>query len=84
MLHFSIPTMACDGCAKGVTRAIQGVDSDAKIETDTALREVYVESATANEAALLAALKEAGYPAERRLGANQLTRNTTDRRWDKR
>lgn len=67
MLRFSVPTMACGGCVKGVTRAIQGVDAEARIETDTAVREVRVESVGADETALLAALKAAGYPAERRL-----------------
>jgi copper chaperone len=67
MLRFTVPSIACGGCAKGVTRAIQGVDTDARVETDTAEREVRVESAKANEAALLAALQSAGYPAERKL-----------------
>ncbi len=67
MLRFSVPTMACGGCAKRVTRAIQGVDAEAKIETDTAVREVRVERVGADETALLAALKAAGYPAELRL-----------------
>jgi copper chaperone len=67
MLRFTVPNMACGGCVKGVTRAIQSVDADALVETDTAQREVRVESAKAGEAALLAALQGAGYPAERRL-----------------
>ena len=67
MLRFTVPNMACGGCAKRVIRAIQSVDADARVETDTAEREVRVESAKASEAALLAALQSAGYPAERRL-----------------
>ena len=67
MLRFTVPSMACGGCAKGITRAIQGVDADAHVETDTAEREVRVESAKADEAALLVALQNAGYPAERKL-----------------
>jgi copper chaperone len=67
MLRFTVPNMACGGCTKGVTRAIQSVDADARVETDTAQREVRVESAKACEAALLAAHQSAGYPAERRL-----------------
>ena len=54
MLRFTVPNMACGGCVKGVTRAIQSVDADALVETDTAQREVRVESAKAGEAALLA------------------------------
>lgn len=67
MLRFTVPNMACGGCAKGVTRAIQGIDADARIETDTARREVRVSTTKADEAALLAALQSAGYPAERKL-----------------
>ena len=67
MLRFSVPTMACGGCAKGVVRAIQGVDAAARVETDTAAREVRIESAEVEEGSLLEALGKAGYPAERRL-----------------
>ncbi len=64
MLRFTVPNMACGGCAKGVAKAVQGVDANARIETDTTAREVRVESSKANEAALLAALQDAGYPAQ--------------------
>lgn len=67
MLRFTIPTMACGGCAKGVVRAIHSVDADARVETDAAAREVRIESAKAEEGMLLEALGKAGYPAERRL-----------------
>ena len=65
MLRFSVPTMACGGCAKGVVRAIQGVDAAARVEIDTATREVRIESAKADEVSLFEALGKAGYPAER-------------------
>ncbi len=67
MLRFSVPTMACASCAKGVTRAIQAVDADARVEADLTEREVRVENEKVDEAALLDALRNAGYPAERKL-----------------
>ena len=65
MLRFHVPNMACGGCAKSVTKALQSVDSQARIETEPSAREVRI-STQADEQSLLAALKEAGYPAERR------------------
>lgn len=63
MLRFVIPNMTCGGCARSVTRALQSVDPQARIETDPPAREVRVDS-IADRHALLAALIEAGYPAE--------------------
>ena len=65
MLRFHVPNMACGGCAKSVTKALQSVDPQARIETEPSAREVRI-STQADEQSLLAALKEAGYPAERR------------------
>lgn len=61
MLHFYIPNMTCGGCANSVTKALQSVDPQARIETDPPTRKVRVDSAV-NESAFLAALSEAGYP----------------------
>ena len=62
MRRFYLPDMTCGGCARSVTRALQSVDPQARIETDPPAREVRVES-MAGEAAFLAAPREAGYPA---------------------
>lgn len=62
MRRFYIPDMTCGGCARSVARALQSVDPQARIETDPAAREVRVES-VADDAAFLAVLSEAGYPA---------------------
>ena len=62
MFRFSVPNMTCGGCAKSVTKALQGIDADASITTDTTQGEVSVET-RANQADLLAALQDAGYPA---------------------
>ncbi len=65
MLRLHVPNMTCGGCAKSVTRALQSVDPQARIETDPPGREVRIESAV-DESALLAVLAEAGYPAKKR------------------
>ncbi|WP_048646310.1 heavy-metal-associated domain-containing protein [Nitratireductor soli] len=61
-MELRIENMTCGGCAKSVTKAIQSVDPDARIETDPAARLVKVET-TASSAALQLILEEAGYPA---------------------
>ena len=61
-MELRIESMTCGGCAKSVTKAIQSVDPNAKIETNPAARTVKVET-TATSAALQRVLEEAGYPA---------------------
>ena len=69
MLRLYIPNMTCGGCARSVTRALQGIDADASIETNPAAHEVCVVT-TAGEGDLLTALSDAGFPAELRAGAD--------------
>jgi copper chaperone len=64
MLRFHVPNMTCGGCAKSVTKALQSVDSKARIETESSIHEVRIEN-TVDERSLLAALEAAGYPAQR-------------------
>lgn len=61
-MELRIENMTCGGCARSVTRAIQSVDLNARIETDPASRLVKVGTA-ASLAAVLQVLEEAGYPA---------------------
>lgn len=61
-MELKIEGMTCGGCAKSVTKAIQSIDPNAKVETNPAARAVKVET-TATQAALLRVLEEAGYPA---------------------
>lgn len=63
-MDLRIENMTCGGCARSVTRAIQSVDPDAKIETNSAARTVKVETA-ASSAAVCQVLEAAGYPATR-------------------
>lgn len=65
MYDFHVPGMTCGGCARAVTNAIKSVDPAAEVTTDPPARAVTVTSEAA-EQALVAALAEAGYRAERR------------------
>ncbi|MBY0295459.1 MAG: heavy-metal-associated domain-containing protein [Methylobacterium sp.] len=67
MLRFHVSNMSCGGCAKGVTRAVQGLDGNAKIDIDLPSREINVRGAV-DAPGVVAALKRAGYEA-RTLGA---------------
>ncbi len=61
-MELRIESMTCGGCAKSVTKAIQSIDPNARIETNPAARTVKVET-TASSAVLQQVLEEAGYPA---------------------
>ncbi|MGH6978471.1 MULTISPECIES: heavy-metal-associated domain-containing protein [unclassified Brevundimonas] len=61
-MELRIESMTCGGCARSVTRAIQSVDPNARVETDPASRTVKVET-TATSDAVRQVLEEAGYPA---------------------
>ena len=65
-IRFNIPGMICGGCARSITKAIQGIDTAAKVETDISERRVSVETGadSADSAALIAAIREAGYEAQ--------------------
>ena len=60
-MEFHIENMHCDGCARGVTRAIQSVDADAKVVADPPSRRVTVTSSATREQ-LEKALVEAEFP----------------------
>jgi copper chaperone len=62
MIRLQIPDMHCGACIRRVTRAVQSVDPAARVEGDVERREARVQS-SADPAALLTALADAGYPA---------------------
>ncbi|MEJ5021117.1 heavy-metal-associated domain-containing protein [Ochrobactrum vermis] len=68
MYLVTVPNMTCGGCAQSVTKALQSVYADAKIETDPPAREVRVQT-SASEPALRAVLSAAGYPVENKPAA---------------
>lgn len=59
-MQFHIETMTCGGCARGVTKAIQGVDAAAAVTADPPNRRVEV-TTTAPREQIVAALTEAGF-----------------------
>ncbi|WP_027132525.1 heavy-metal-associated domain-containing protein [Geminicoccus roseus] len=65
MLHLQVPTMACGGCAKSVTKAVLSIDPDARVQIEMVTREVRV-ATRQNSHAVIAALAQAGFPAERK------------------
>lgn len=65
MFQFTVSGMTCGGCARRVINAILSVDPQAEVTTNPPSRDVTVIT-QANEQAILAALAEAGYPAERK------------------
>ncbi|ALK97734.1 hypothetical protein AB595_19680 [Massilia sp. WF1] len=62
MYTLKVEKMSCGGCAARVTRAVQTVDSQAKVEVLLKDRLVKVESAEAPDA-IAHAITSAGYPA---------------------
>ena len=63
MHHFRIPGMTCGGCLEAVTRAIHKLDPQAQSEGVLENRTIAIRSDKA-AASLLAALENAGYPAQ--------------------
>ena len=63
MSLYHVPNMKCGGCVGAVASAIRGIDPEARIDANLETRAIKVTS-TRLEAALLTALRQAGYPAE--------------------
>lgn len=61
MVTFNVENMSCGGCAARVTRAIQALDPEAKVEVSLRERLVRVGSGMA-ASAIVDALRSAGYP----------------------
>ncbi|MGG5810123.1 heavy-metal-associated domain-containing protein [Falsiroseomonas sp. CW058] len=63
MLRFHIPNMTCGGCAKGVTATLREAAPAAKVEIALDRREVSVDAAASEAAAIERALRDAGWEA---------------------
>ncbi len=61
-MELKIANMSCDGCVRSVTRAVQSVDPEAKVQADLPAHLVKVET-KASQAAIQEVLAEVGYPA---------------------
>ena len=62
MTKYSIPDMSCGHCKASVEKAVASVDPSAKVVVDLTTRHADIVS-TSTPAALIAALKLAGYEA---------------------
>lgn len=60
---FHVPGMNCGGCLRAITRAVQALDPQAKVDADLEARTVKVTSRQ-SEGLLLNALSNGGYPAQ--------------------
>ncbi len=61
MLELTVEGMSCGHCVGRVTRTVQGLDQNAKVEIDLATKKVRIDS-TATLERIAAAIDEAGYP----------------------
>lgn len=61
MYELQVEKMSCGHCASTVTKSVQAVDAQAKVEVDLAQRKVRVQS-DAELAKIAAAIVAAGYP----------------------
>lgn len=62
-MQFQIDSMTCGGCVRSVTKAIQALDAAAQVTADISAHTVQVQT-TVTQAAVVAALDEAGFPAQ--------------------
>lgn len=60
-MQFHIENMTCGGCVRGVTKAIQSVDSQAEINADPPTRKLEVNTSASREQ-IETALNDAGFP----------------------
>lgn len=65
MATFDVKGMTCSHCVKAVTRAVQEIDAQARVEIDLSSGSVQVES-SAPIAAIAQAITDAGYEAKPR------------------
>lgn len=61
MHEFHLPDMSCGHCVATITRVLQGLDPQARLEFDRDARRLRVHSGL-DRGVLAAALRDAGYP----------------------
>ena len=62
MFQLSVQNMTCGGCVRSVTRAVQTIDADAKVQVDLASGKVAIEG-SGQPAEYANVLAQAGFPA---------------------
>jgi copper chaperone len=65
MAVFLVPDMTCGGCATAITSAVKRADPTATVDANLATHEVRI-TATLADAALKAAIEDAGFTPEQR------------------
>jgi copper chaperone len=60
MYELQVEGMSCDGCVRSVTKSVQSLDGNAKVDVDLASKKVRVESQASLDA-VKAAISDAGY-----------------------
>lgn len=60
-LQFTVPDMCCNGCVRSITKVLQAMDADVKIDTDLQVKALSVDTKVAKEE-IVAALEKAGFP----------------------
>ncbi len=60
MYELQVEGMSCGGCVRSVTRSVQGVDGNAKVDVDLKSKQVRVRSDAPLEA-VVTAIADAGY-----------------------
>jgi copper chaperone len=60
MIEFDLPTMTCGHCVATVTKTVQGLDAQARVEIDLSAHRVRIESQQPRET-IAKALTEQGY-----------------------
>jgi copper chaperone len=61
MYELQVEGMSCGGCVRGVTKSVQSVDSNAKVDVDLSSKKVRVDTRASLDA-VQAAISDAGYP----------------------
>lgn len=61
MTAYRIDGMTCDGCARAVTRALQGISQGRDVVVDRASGRVEIAGAALDDAVVRAAIEDAGF-----------------------
>jgi copper chaperone len=61
MYELQVEGMSCGGCVRSVTKSVQSVDSNAKVEVDLPSKRVRVDTQASLDA-VKSAISDAGYP----------------------
>ena len=61
MISFEVMDMTCGHCVASITRAVQALDAQARVQVDLATHRVDIDGARTDETQLKAAISDAGF-----------------------